>query len=168
MMMDKQLQFASAQTTGTLSAATNLISTNIYDLWGAATSADPRVPNAPFGYLATEIDPSEGQPLYAVFTITTAFVIDNTTGLFAFSICDSDDGTTAANLVVKATTGSLTDATGNTAAGTRYILDLKGRKFTQRYLVAALQNLTPATHAFASGNWSCDIVTDVQSYQTTA
>jgi len=51
----------------------------------------------------------------------------------------------------------------NTAAGTRYVLDLQGRKFTQRYLVAVLQNLTPATHAFASGNWSCDIVRDVQS-----
>jgi len=163
MMMDKQLQLASAQATGTLADATNLISTNIYDLWGDAVATKPRQANEPFGLNADEIDPSEGEPLYAVFTITTAFVIDNTTGLFAFSICDSADGTTVGTVVVKATTGSLADDAANTAAGTRYILNLQGRKLTQRYLVAALQNLTPATHAFASGAWSCDIVRDVQS-----
>ncbi len=161
MMMDKQLQLASAQDAGTLAANTNLISTNIYDLWGDAVATTPRQANEPFGLNAVEIDPSQGEPLYAVFTITTAFVIANTAGLFAFSIADSADGTTVGTVVVKATTGSLTDVAANIAVNTRYIVPLQGRVFTQRYLVAVLQNT--GAEAFTSGFWSCDIVRDVQS-----
>lgn len=148
MMLDKEHQLASAMGTGTLAADTKLFTTNAIDLWRGSALGTP-----PTGSNVLTRDVSQGEEMYAVFTITTIFDMANAAGTWRFSIgtATATDGT---GYLASAAGPELTEAGG--AAGLRVVVPLSGQPMSQRYLVGALENTGP-THAFVSGNFSCEL-----------
>lgn len=157
MMLDKELQLASAVSVGTIDDAGLTYTTNAIDLWGAATATDPRTPIQ--GLNALEIDPSQGHTLFALFTVTTAITAADTAATVQFLIGDATaaDGT---NFSAKAGTPLITVGSG-IAVGSRYKVPLSAAVFTQRYLVGAIMNeVDDGAGALTAGAFSCEIVID--------
>lgn len=162
MALDKELRLASSQSTGTLAAATKLVTTNGIDLWANKSATGTPATGAN----ALSLDIGKGRVVYAVFTINTILDMANAAGTFRFSVGDTSDMSSAGNALTnylpKAASKEFVEADGATTL--RVVIPIKGAVFAQRYLVGALEN-TGGTHAFVSGAFSCEIYYDVPDYQ---
>lgn len=156
MMLDKELQLASAQAI-TAAADTRVFTTNAIDLWGKSTTDDPRTPIQ--GLNALEIDPSQGHALYALFTITTTITTSgDSDNSIQFEIGDATaaDGTGFAS---KASSPLIAQASA--VAGLRVKIPLSAAAFTQRYLVGSVRpDTNDGAGAIDAGAISCEIVID--------
>jgi hypothetical protein len=157
MMLDKELQLATAVAVGVIDDAGLTYTTNAIDLWGAATATDPRKPIQ--GLNALEIDPSQGHAVYALFTVTTTITSADAATTVQFLIGDATaaDGT---GFAAKVGTPLITVGAGTTA-GVRYKVPISAAAFTQRYLVGAILNETDdGAGALSGGAFACELMID--------